>query len=475
MDEFDAGKGRWLLGGCVGVFALPFFISGVNLLTAGVRALHRGEGAAGLLLTIGTGFTALSVAFVAVIWVFMRNAQAAARRRAVNPMQPWLWRDDWALRRVAEASPAARIALWVFALMWNAITIPMALLLARRFPHNPALAFIFLFAAVGLILLGAAVRGTLRQRKFGRSICAIDRLPIEPGQTLTGAVEHRGTQVPESGYRLVLACINRIVTGSGRSRSTSNETLWDAEQVVSGALAAPSPAGMRVPFSFEIAADAPSSDLDTPADMVLWQLTVTAALPGIDYAATFDLPVFATAGAAGAHDVFRRQEAAKRELSPSSRATVSPLPAGGIEVRVPPHRDFGALATFFLFGAIWFGAIALIWRAGAPTFIAGAFSLFGVVILLMAVDYFTGTSVVTADRSGLQARRVVLGIPKATSIERDEVESIASKVGGHFSKRPYFDVEARLKNHSSRTLARYVVNRSDADAIAAKLWAALVG
>ena len=96
MQGFDAEKGRWFLGGCVAVFALPFAIGGVNILTAGIRALHRGEGSAPVLLAIGTGFTALSVAFVALIAFAMRQAQAAARRRNVNPMQPWLWRDDWA-------------------------------------------------------------------------------------------------------------------------------------------------------------------------------------------------------------------------------------------------------------------------------------------------------------------------------------------------------------------------------------------
>src|SRR5438477_451554 len=209
MHGFDADEGRSFLGGCVAVFALPFAIGGVNILTAGIRALHRGESNAPVLLAIGTGFTALSVAFVALIAFAMRQAQAAARRRNVNPMQPWLWRDDWAARRVAEANPRGRAALLIFALMWNAITIPIAVLVA------------------------------------------------------------------------------------------------------------PSPVGMRVPFAFDLPADAPSSDLSKPNDLVLWQLAVAAEMPGIDYKAAFELPVFVTAGEAAAHHAARRQEAARRELSPA--------------------------------------------------------------------------------------------------------------------------------------------------------------
>src|SRR5438067_1674495 len=149
MQEFEAERGRWLLGGCVAVFALPFFIAGVNLLNLGIRGNGRGDGSAVILLAIGIGFTALSVSFVALIWFGLRQMEATARRRHLNPMQPWLWRDDWAARRVAEGTPRIRAALWIFALMWNAITIPMALVAGRRFARTPMGIIFFLFAAIG--------------------------------------------------------------------------------------------------------------------------------------------------------------------------------------------------------------------------------------------------------------------------------------------------------------------------------------
>src|SRR5207248_10701598 len=108
MQEFEAERGRWLLGGCIAVFALPFFIAGVNLLTLGIRGDRRGDSGALVLLAIGIGLTALSVSFVALIWFGLRQMQAASRRRNLNPMQPWLWRDDWAAHRVAEGTPRIR-------------------------------------------------------------------------------------------------------------------------------------------------------------------------------------------------------------------------------------------------------------------------------------------------------------------------------------------------------------------------------
>jgi hypothetical protein len=473
MQQFDGEKSRWMFGGCLAVFALPFFIGGAQILTGGIRALHRHEGSAPFLLALGIAFTALSVAFVGIIAFAVRAGQASARRRNVSPMQPWLWRDDWAGRRIAEANQGGRAVLWLFALMWNAITIPIVVIVARQFPRDSAATMVFVFGGAGILLLAGAGYSALRRAKFGRSFCTIDRVPIEPGQTLSGQIEHRGAQVPDGGYRFVLACVNRIITGHGRGRTTVTQTLWETEQRVSGALAAPSPVGMRVPFSFALPADAPSSDLSKRDDVVLWQLTVAAELPGIDYKATFELPVFTTAGDAAAHQAARQEAAARRELSPASRAAVTPLPSGGIELRVGPHRDSGAVTTFLIFGTIWFGTIALLWRGGAPSFVGVFFALFGLLILGIAVDFFTGTSVVSADAAGLCARHAVLGMSRAKSIDANEVESIASKVAGHVGNRPYFDVEARLKDHSARTLARYFVSRDDADAVAAKLWEAL--
>ena len=474
MDGFDAGRGRWIVGGCFAIFAVPFFIAGVAIINTGLRELNRGQRDAAILLGAGIAFTAFSAGIVALVWYGLRRAQAAAQLRAAHPMQPWLWRADWSARRIEESATSRAAALLVFALMWNAIALPLLLVLGRRVAGNPPAAIAVVFAAIGVALLGGGIYAALRRHKFGRSVCEIDRLPIEPGQRVSGAIALRGTQVPESGYRLVLSCINRIITGCGKNRSVTDDVLWDAEQQVSGALAAPSPDGMRVPFSFDVPADAPSSEVRTPSDAVLWQLAVTAELPGIDYAATFELPVFATAGDAAAHHAIHREEAARRELSPKSRVSIAPLPSGGIELRVAPLRDARAFATFFIVAAVWFGMIAFMWTMGAPRPVSVFFVLFGLLILAVAIDFFAGSSMVSADRAGIRARHSILGLSSTKSIDAQQIASIDPKVGGHVGKHPYFDVEARLADQSTRTLARYFESRGDAEIVAAKLWAALL-
>jgi hypothetical protein len=142
---------------------------------------------------------------------------------------------------------------------------------------------------------------------------------------------------------------------------------------------------------------------------------------------------------------------------------------------VTSPRNVRALLVFLIMAGVWFGAIALMWSLGAPRAIAGVFSLFGLLILVIAVDFFAGASTVSADRAGLRARHKIFGIATTKSIDAADVEGIQPKVGGHVGNHPYFDVVARLKDRSARTLARYLESRSDAEVVAAKLWSALRG
>src|ERR1051325_9937408 len=92
MDGFDTSHARCYIGGCVALVTVPFFIAGVNVLRAGIQAMHRHEEGAPFLLSFGIAFTAFSLGFVAMTWWTLRQGQTMARRMDVHTGQPWLWR-----------------------------------------------------------------------------------------------------------------------------------------------------------------------------------------------------------------------------------------------------------------------------------------------------------------------------------------------------------------------------------------------
>ena len=53
--------------------------------------------------------------------------------------------------------------------------------------------------------------------------------------------------------------------------------------------------GISIPVAIPIPADARKTDERDAADRVIWRLVLAADEPGIDYSATFEVPVFRTA------------------------------------------------------------------------------------------------------------------------------------------------------------------------------------
>jgi hypothetical protein len=478
-QQFESDRSPWFVTGCSTLFALPFFAAGVMVLRNGFQALHRHDGGAAILIAVGLAFSAFSVGIVAMVWFGMRRIATTMHRRRQFASQPWLWREDWAERRIAEPLSPSGPLLLVFAIVWNAITVPAMAILFRSPDRLPALVyFVLLFPVAGIVLLVTAVYVLARRVKFGPSVCTLERVPIVPGSTLRGEIRHRGATVPEGGYELALQCVERIVTGSGRSRSVTEDLLWESSQRIGGGVAAPTPEGMRVPFSFEVPLDARSTDLREPNDTILWRLVATADLPGIDYKASFELPVFETAAGdreaeIAAYHLAHLDEAARRELPADAHIAETPLPTGGTEFRIGPRRDGGSLGTFIVISVIWWGAIAMMWRLHVPIPITIIFALFGVLIAAMALDYVLGRSIVAADGAGLRIRREWLGAGTTVTLASADVDSLAAKVSGHTNNRPFYEVEAHLARGATATVARYLRSRIEAETLAAKIWRAM--
>jgi len=294
-QSFMEGRGRTLLLGCIGLFMLPFIGAGISLLSLGIRALEHHEANAIAPLLAGFFFTAFSVSFFAIVFVALRNTARAASLQAAAPDQPWLWRPEWAARRIPDQRPTIAVFLWIFAIFWNAISFPVAFFVVRDWPknQNPAVLFFLIFPAAGLALLIAAIYTSLRRLKFGLSVCTIDTVPIRRSHPFHGEIEMRGDAVPDGGYRLRLVCVRRIVRGSGKSQSVDEQALAQQEMRVSAASAMRSPAGgVRIPFSMTVPSEGPSCDIRNPREQILWRLEAAAEMPGIDYAASFELPVF---------------------------------------------------------------------------------------------------------------------------------------------------------------------------------------
>jgi hypothetical protein len=183
----------------------------------------------------------------------------------------------------------AHRAAAVLALAWNGY-LGWLLWLARAVSQPEALPwYLWLIGATGLAPLGAAAYLTCRFRKFGVSVLELSPAPGAVGGTVTGAVRLSARVEADKGFDAVLQCVHQFTTRSGKHSQTHRHVLWEEALHLDAAHALGEDA--RLPVRFSVPEGKPATTAAGGRNGYYWQLTVTAAAPGLDYKAVFDVPM----------------------------------------------------------------------------------------------------------------------------------------------------------------------------------------
>ncbi|HTC22795.1 MAG TPA: hypothetical protein VK688_00450, partial [Gemmatimonadales bacterium] len=159
--------------GCLALFALPFIAVGIGSAVMVVPKLWAGDWkGAGLLGLFALTFGGAGGWVLAAGVMGQRQAASRALAAERHPNEPWLWRPDWAAGSIEDAGRKSQYFLWAFAAFWNLIAWPIGVMVVRAtlIEGNRLGLLGLLFPIVGIGLLVAAIRATLRERKFGVSV-----------------------------------------------------------------------------------------------------------------------------------------------------------------------------------------------------------------------------------------------------------------------------------------------------------------
>ena len=158
------------------------------------------------------------------------------------PGEAWKWNAAWADGEITSSGRGQVVFLWVFTVIWNAIswTVILGLWDELNFKNKEAL-FVFLFPAVGLLVLMSAIYSTMRYLKYGRIVFRMASIPGVLGGSLGGVVVVPGRLQPAEGFRLTLSCLHRYSSGSGKNRKTVEDVLWQDERTMKKDLMAGGP------------------------------------------------------------------------------------------------------------------------------------------------------------------------------------------------------------------------------------------
>lgn len=401
-----AGAKPRIAAGCVYLFALPFCGFGLFAAARSAERLLAGD-----LRT--AAFTAMfAVVFCGVgfgmVFALRRGSQLVLvrdRRRAANPLQPWLWREDWAAGRIPASIGTSAPVLVGCAVLCFAVSAPVVYVIPQELAkHNNLILMILLFPLAGVFILGQAARAAARWRVVRGSVLAMDGVPGQIGGTLAGKVILPAQLRPTGEFTLDLRCVNRVTSNNGNSTSTWEHVLWNDEHDASSD-------GVTVPVAFYIAPDTPASDYANSRNEIIWRLGVSGPTSAGKFDAQFEVPVFKVAETAEQQRMAEAVRASEYQQVQSyvhpeaSRITMRQTPGGATEVYFPPLRSPGAALGTAAFTIIWSACFWLMHALHVPFIFILGWGFFEMILvlillsLLAAVRVRVGEGAVTIEKS----------------------------------------------------------------------------
>jgi hypothetical protein len=465
--------------GCMALFLFPFGAVGISTVLVGAkRAIQGNIHDAGVLLLVGSVFTLVAGAGYTALWLGRRTLQQQEQLKARHPDQPWLWRPDWAAGQIRDGMRAALWGSWLFSALWNLISLPAAYLAVRQALQtgNRAAYVALLFPTIGVGLLVWAIRNTLRFRRDGISVLELSTLPAVIGHSLIGRVRASSLLQPPDGFDVVLSCVRRVTSQTGKDSSTTETILWQEEKRVRGELKR-DPRGMAtfVPIGFQIPADARGSAPSTSNDYVLWRLTLSAAVPGVDYQSVFEVPVFRTSASDTAPTDEDRRAGAEQALSlaeyrqpPDSRISVS-RNRRGVELSFPAARNPGAALSLTVFTLLWVGIVAALIRFHVPLFFPVVFGAFGLLLVVGSLQLWLTVSRVVVDKGSISVAQGYIYPGSEKTIASAQISSVIAKISMQAGSVPYYDVVLVTTAGKQIAAGRWVRNKREAEWLAATM------
>ena len=418
--------------------------------------------------------------------------QHYAESRAPGANQPddiapgeWQSRKGWETPRIKSDAGKGVLFVWMFAIVWNAISTPLLFILPGELHNNNYAALLgLLFPTVGLFLLYKAIKQTMEYRHFGRVVFSMDPWPGGIGGHVGGHVRVKNLDYQHAReaetLSVKLECVYSYVSGSGKNRSRRESIKW-AEQ--GRPRVENSIEGVSLSFRFDIPEELPQADVEQSGAYHFWRLGINADIPGIDLDRSYNIPVFVGGETARSvsHDIsaqtaaVRRQEsnAAKHSIASGqfdieglSRAMRFHNEGNRIQLRFPMFRN----KFLTLFAALFAGGFGFASYSMAD--MASGGGLFGIFITIFGIPFFLvalvaaiaavylpfNNLVVDIDSGRVSVLRRLLFIPiYRRRLQRGDISHLSIKRSGStgqgVDKVEHFKVRAEDKQGNKVTLA----------------------
>lgn len=255
----------------------------------------------------------------------------------------------------------------------------------------------YLWALAGTGVAPAAVAGYLigRIRKFGVSVFEMSPLPGVLGGPVSGTIRIPAKVETDDGFDVVLQCVHQYTTGSGKQKHTHRDVLWEESRHLETGFECGEET--MLPVRFAVPYDRPATTAAGGCNGYYWRLNATAAAPGIDYKACFDVPVRHTPQSSPdfVPQAVPNAQAAREAVDvPIAREglRLTPNSGGGFELVFPAGRPRSAAVGLSVFIVGCTAVCVALWTVvHAPLTVAVFTTFFDAVLVLTLASQFCVT------------------------------------------------------------------------------------
>jgi hypothetical protein len=224
-----------------------------------------------------------------------------------------------------------------------------------------------------------------------------------------------------------------------------------------------------IPIQIGIPADALPTDETSLQSQTIWRLNVDAEVPGVDFSAKFEVPVFRSA-----LPETQPQTIAPRPVvsAPAERTIGERETAEGLDLDFPPFRARSVAVSTFVFTAFWIAAIVFVIHIRAPLLVPIVLSLFGLILVYLTLDLLFGSSLVRIGADGVTIQQRLLLFRSEQRLPGADISDVRLKIGmqsGSGAGQPYYNLEIVTRDGKSITAGKYLRSKREAEWLVSRI------
>jgi hypothetical protein len=378
---------------------------------------------------------------------------------------------------IRSAGSGALFGAWIFSLLWNAVAFPALFLAWDQMiaGGEPGVYLILLFPLVGIGMLLYALYLTWRRMTYGVPLFVAESLPVPLGGECAGRILLKTPLEAENGIAVKLSCLEVVTVRTGKSRSTREELLWMTEQNGIRVFSSGDTAGTSIPVRCTLPFDLPPSSTETGGRRILWRLEASADVPGVDFSATFELPVARTEKSSPELTESAVREARIRHgaggyVPPADAGVVMRRSAGGgKEYVLIAGRNVKTGLGFGLVAVIWTGIVVALAMSDAPIIFPIVFGGFGLLIVYGVLQVSFGETTFVIEEKSLSIRQTLFGIMTGRRIPRSDIERITIREGAQSGSTRFYGIAVVRRGGAVVRAGGLLRSRQHAEWLAAEI------